>query len=356
MVHSAIQSNVARVAGLILDDIRRRGLSSGDRYLTAHEAGEFFGVSAPLASRTMRRLASKNILVRKAGSGTFIGPGIEADQPEQLRCVHVLASMERLRRGLSVKELTQGLLDAIAGYDLQINVLPLGQPLGHTRQLLGRLSSAGLLSGLVLVSCSREVQELVCELHIPAVVFGGVFPSTESLGSVDADWRSVGRMMAEHALDRGRRRIAFITGDYWLPGDNQLLDGLNEAIAAQGLPHGTLVLRSLPTAESLAEEEIRRVLAEGQSRPTAVICRSYFGPTVYRVIASLSLRVPEDVVLISDGQGTDQTAKLNWPSICPELNYQAQAAVVGRMLREVIDGRTPDPLHVQIPPVLCEQE
>ncbi len=355
-MESGVQSNVERVAGLMVADIRRRGLSAGDRYLTAQEAGTFFAVSPQLASRAMRRLASRDILLRKAGSGTFVGSGAKVAPAEQLRCIHILASTERLRRGLPAGDLTQGLLDTMAGYDVQVNLLSQGQPVGHTRHLLTRLSSAGLVSGLVLVGCSREVQELVCELGIPAVVFGGVFPSTQALASVDADWRSVGRMLAGYVLDRGRRRIVFVTGDTWLPGDNQLLDGLSETLAERDVAHGALILRSLPTEDPLAGEEIRAVLAESDSRPTAVICRYYFGPTACRVIESLGLRVGHDVVLITDGQGIDQAAGRPWPSICAKLDYRAQAALVGRMLGQIVDGRPPQPRHVMIQPVACEPD
>ena len=121
------------------------------------------------------------------------------------------------------------------------------------------------MSGLVLLGCPREIQEAVAEQQAPAVVFGSVFATARSLSSADADPLESGRLMARCVVGRGHARIALLTRDVWLPGDNLLLDGINEALAKARLEEGALVIRSLPVDADLAATEVRDLL--GQKRP-----------------------------------------------------------------------------------------
>ena len=342
-----VDSSVARIGRLIVTDIERRGLGPGQRYLTAQEAGREFGVSPALASRAMRRLAERDFLVRKAGAGTFVGPKVVPGPETLVQCVEVLVPPARLQQDLPVRQLTEGLIRAMAGYDVLLNVLSHHSSTARTRELLERLSSTGVVGGLVLVGCPREIQELVCEMAIPAVVFGGVFPSTRSLPSVDADWHAVGRETALALLEGGHRRMGLVMNDQWLAGDNDFFDGVSAALAEAGLSYGALVMRSLPMDEQLVSGEVRRLL-EGPDRPTALICRHYFCRIVLEAARSLSLNVPEDLMLISDAQGPGLSQGLSWPIVCPELAFDAQAEMAGRMLRELIEGRRPEPEHVAI--------
>ena len=349
-----IASNVSRVGGLIERDIRRKGLSVGQQYLTAQEAASAFGVSAPLAGRAMKALADRDVLVRRPGAGTFVGPQANPAPQLRLRCVHVVISPPRLRTSLEVGQLTEGLMSALPGYNVQINVLPDEGALAHLRQMLQKASEIGWLSGLVLVGCGREIQELILEMKVPAVVFGGVFATTRRLPSADLDQHASGRLMATLAVDRGHRRIGLVMRDMWLPGDNQLLDGINEVLAEAGLNHGALIVRSLPVDREQAAAELRELLGR-PNRPTALICRGrFFGEAAQAAAKAMGLRVGEDLTLVSDAESLQSAADLPWPKVCPELDYKAQAAIVGQLLREYIEGHPEVPQHKVIPVRLAE--
>ena len=349
-----IASNVSRVGGLIERDIRHKGLAVGQPYLTAQEAASAFGVSAPLAGRAMRALADRDVLVRRPGAGTFVGPLANAAPQLRLRCVHVVISPARLRSSLEVGQLTEGLMSALPGYNVQINVLPDDGALAHLRQMVEKASEIGWLSGLVLVGCGREIQELVLELQVPAVVFGGVFATTRRLPSADVDQHASGRLMATLAMERGHCRMGLVMRDRWLPGDNQLLDGINEVLAEAGLNHGSMIVRSLPVDRELAVAELRELLG-GANRPTVLICRGrFFGEAAHSAAQAMGLRVGEDLMLVSDAESIRSAADLPWPKVCPELDYKAQAAIVGQLLREYIEGHPDRPQHKVIPVRLAE--
>lgn len=344
----------ARVARLMEQDIHRRGLSSGEPYLTAAEAGRVFGVHPRMASRAMKRLAERRLLLRKQGVGTFVGPAFDASAPLRLRVAHVLVSSERYHADLPVGDLTAGLLEELAGYDMQLNILPPTEAVSHVRRLIDKASSEGWMSGLVLLGCSRDIQELAVEKHAPAVVFGGVFATTRSLSSVDVDQRETGRLMARYVVERGHRRIGLVTHDTWLPGDNELLDGVNEVLHEAGLNQGSLVVRSLPVDAAVAVPEVRHLLSEPEP-PRALICRGrFFGRIAQQAARSLGPELAEGFTLIADAVPVGPPDDVAWPHVSCKYDFRAQAGVVGRLLRQRIEDESAAPQQRVLPVRLIE--
>jgi LacI family transcriptional regulator len=329
------------------EDMRRRGLRAGDVYLTAREAARVFGVHPRMASRAMRRLAERQVLVRKQGVGTFIGPALDAGEALALRVIHVLISPDRYHAALPVGELTAGLLDSLQGHDLQLNILPGVNAAAHVRRLVKKAANEGWLTGLVLLGCSREVQEATLESAAPAVVFGGVFATTQRLPSVDMDQREAGRLMARYVVQRGHRRAAFLTRDTWLPGDNQLLDGVNDVLSDAGLNQGALVMRSLPVDADAVTVEVEHLLAE-HNPPTALICRGrFFGRAAFHAAHKRPHRNGLDV--IGDTEPTGPQDEVPWAHVNCEMDYREQAAEVGRALRDRLEADAPEPSHTVLP-------
>jgi len=346
---SVLNSNVARVGQLILDDIRRRGLAGGAPYMTAEAAGREFGFSPQLVGRAMRMLAERAVLVRRPGVGTFVGPAAETDVGTRQKCVHALISDDLLQADFSVGEVAEGLMASLPGYSVQVNALPSHSPAATMRKLVEEGSSVGWMGGLVLVGCPREVQELAVSLDVPAAVFGGVYATARSLPSVDADLHQTGRLMAQHMIDGGHRRIALLTRDTWLPGDHQALEGINEVLAQAGLSQGALQLRSLPADTQVLAAEIHHLL-ESPQRPTGLICRSrFFGDAARRAIEAAGLQIGEDLALISDARNIRTNRPADWPEILPTASFQDHAESVGKLLRERIDDPRCAAKHEVIP-------
>ncbi len=346
---SPLNSNVARVGQLILDDIQRRGLAAGSPYMTADAAGREFGFSPQLVGRAMRVLAERGVLIRRAGVGTFVGPSAETDVDVRQKCIHALISGDLLQADFSAGEVAEGLMASLPGYSVQVNALPSHSPAATMRKLVQEGSSVGWMGGLVLVGCPREVQELAVSLDVPAAVFGGVYATARSLPSVDADLHQTGRLMAEHMVDAGHERIALLMRDTWLPGDHQALEGINEVLAAAGLSQGALQLRALPADTQVLAAEIRHLL-ESPQRPTGLICRSrFFGDAARRAAEQAGLRIGEDLALISDARNIRTNRPADWPEVLPTASFQDHAQRVGTLLAERIDDPRCAAKHEVIP-------
>ena len=94
---------------LMYADIRRRGLTAGDQYLTAKVAGDEFGTSRATADRAMQVLVRHGVLERRRGQGTFLTDAL-APSEATMPVVIVLAPEFRGRLSSPQRTSLPGLL------------------------------------------------------------------------------------------------------------------------------------------------------------------------------------------------------------------------------------------------------
>ncbi len=99
-----------------------------------------------------------------------------------------------------------------------------------------RFLRGGLVDGVVLVSthASDPLLAAVVELGLPAVRCG--FPASSLLPTVSAADRDGGRVMTQHLVSRGRRRIGLITGPDHAPGSVERREGWIDALGPDASP------------------------------------------------------------------------------------------------------------------------
>ena len=345
------RSKVHRLASLIEQDLLQRSLDVGDRYLTATEAGNDFGVDQFTATRAMSLLAKRGVLIRKRGVGTFVGRvEAEASMPA-LRTVHIFQETGKRStvRSFLIGQIIQGLHHVMPGFQVQSNVLPRNNTVETARHIIQQHTADGSMAGMVLLSCPREVQELVLDIRLPAVSFGSIYPTTSSIPSVDQDQFEVGRLQAQYLLDRGHRRIMLLMYEMWRPGDNRLAEGVNRAMADAGLGIGSLITRSISEDDALISKEIHRLL-DINNRPTGLICRnSHFAETAVNAVRSRSLSVPEDLDITYHYNGKSAPEILSLPRVCPQISCNEQVKLVAQTLDELINGNYIENRHINIP-------
>jgi LacI family transcriptional regulator len=271
-----------------------------------------------------------------------------------LRNVHVFVSPHRTRFGFPYAELIEGIQESTGCPNMCFNLLPPTEQVGYVRALIERDRADGTPSGCILVGCLREIQETVLASGVPAVVFGGLYPSTSRLPSLGSDQFKVGYLLAEYLLKRGRLRLALITRETWLASDNLHHDGICRAIHEAEADCWGITIRSVPTtAIDLVSTTIAGLL-EQEDRPTGLICRGpMFAAAALRVAAEVGLRVPEDLDIIFDHWGRQSHVDL--PYVCPVLAYDAMARMVGKMLTELTAGEQSEQEHVTIGVQLVEK-
>ncbi|MBN2290806.1 MAG: substrate-binding domain-containing protein [Pirellulales bacterium] len=349
-------TRIEKLAETLRKDIHSRSLCEGDHYLTAAEASRMLGVSRVMANRAMNVLAGQRLLTRHRRRGTFIGPAFQpSTSPPRLRVVHVIKGLLKDERQWTyvVGDCLHGLHTVLPGYQVQSNVIPQHNPAEMLRQIFKQHSSKGSLAGIILLSCPREVQEIAQELvreqRIPAVSFGSLYPNITNIPSVDQNQFEMGRLEAKYLIDRGHHRIALLMRDHWLPGDNLLASGVNQALADANLSYGVLSTHSTPEVPKIIKAELAHILSL-DDRPTGLICRSpMFAETAVEVARSRSMRVPEDLDIITDCNEKYFPATSGLPRVRPIHSSSKTLTMVAEILERIISGKKIENNHTILP-------
>ena len=347
---NAPTATVPHLAAWMEDDIRRRGLSCGDRYFTAEEAGQRLGVSTMTAHRAMKVLADRGLLNRRRRKGTFIGRAFSQREAVPLKCIHVLVprDYQRVERALG-EGFWAGLHSELPGISIQYDFVPDHEPMAFLRQVVEQATQGDSLEGLILALSTREMRQYVNELDLPIVVNGSVEPDLGNVSWVDRDQRQVGQILADYLLKRGHRRFALLMRNHWALGEDLMLEGVANSLAAAGLGLGALTIRSFPADEAMVSHSVGQLLS-GLEGPTGFICRSEFlANSAARAVESMGFRVPQDVQVTLCDYFKPWPTRLRFPYAAPTLDARAVGAVAGRMLLQLAEGKPPDPHHVVVP-------
>ncbi len=137
------------------------------------------------------------------------------------------------------------------------------------------------------------------DLGIPSVL---VDATSRSLPAVSVNHVSGGRQAIAHLIERGHRRILFLSADQRLQQTRHRLRGAIEAVAAAGLdPSDVLHVASLDALDANGgEQAMAAALRSGNgAAPTAVFCiNDLVALGVLRALRDAGLSVPDDMAIV----------------------------------------------------------
>lgn len=345
-------SPIKVLSARILSDIRGKGLTVGDRYLTADEVCREFGVGKTAATKSMRHLADQEILVSRQRSGTFIGPGIAIQKSSKIRAVCVLLPAgDPSAVHWAYQPFIAGIRRAMPEVTVQFAYIPENDAVEYVRELIDASRAAGQFAGVVSVSSPSEVYRYLAQTGAPAVVSGSLYSTDLPLASIDSDNFECGRLLTEYLINRGHKKLAALMTGGGRPGDNIFMDGIVAAISTAGDPQCKLTLRMVHNEiESL--RELAKELLKGQDRPTAVITRgTYQAEAITSVAKGLGLSVPDDLQIGFDHQGESDPCidTAVYPHVEPKLTFVEIAELMGKTIKEMNDGGPQRPQRILIP-------
>ncbi len=154
--------------------------------------------------------------------------------------------------------------------------------------------------GLLVTPMSNTTERLAefTAFGIPSVLIDATSPT---LPAVSVDHVSGGRQAIAHLLDKGHRRILFLTADRRMQQARHRLRGAAEAVTAAGLePDEVLQVSSLPVLNATEGESAMLAALDGAGpAPTAVFCiNDLVALGVLRALRSRGLSVPRDVAIV----------------------------------------------------------
>ena len=305
------------------------------------------GVSRATAQRALKLLADDEKLLRRRNLGTFVGPALGDTPSTLMQSVYLLGKEDAGTSWFArSSEMIHGIREGAGVTNISFGFVPEREPLQYLRHLIDTSTACNAFSGIIVISCDREVYQMLGESDIPTVVFGTLYQETPYLASIDVDNHAAGRIAAKHLIEKGHRRISLFSYARGLPGDHEFLDGVCETLAEAGLPANSLVTRLVPQGEE-TRTALKDVLrASDIPRGSIVRTRSLMG-MLLEAASELNIRLEENF----DFVGQDTQGRWPFPGcfVRADLSMQEIATRIGRMLKTLIENKNAPREHALVP-------
>lgn len=178
------------------------------------------------------------------------------------------------------------------------------------------------------------------ERKVPFVVHGRL-PEVENYAYYDIDNFEVGRLLTQHLIDHGHRRIAFLNGIADRTYVEARRQGYLAALEGEGITYDPSIYVNLEKSEANGLVSSISLFSSNKNRPTAIVCgNTAVAKGVYNGLEALGLRVPGDVSVAAHD---DLLPGLEANTFVPYLtSTQAPLsnswAPMAKLLCEAIDG------------------
>jgi DNA-binding LacI/PurR family transcriptional regulator len=294
------QSISAQVAQALRTEIENQAWDQalpGERSLA-----ERFQVSRKTIRKALAELRADGVLMTQRNRGTRIQKSRGPRRAETHRVALLLPQPlegSRPYTALWVNRL-MGLLQE-AGYPLQIfhGAKYFGR---NATRSLQRLTADHAARCWIVGGSNRPLQEWFAASGVPTIIAGSTHPGI-ALPSVDIDHRALCRHTASLLLRHGHRRLALFLEHGGHAGDAESEQGFREGVAAANDAPEPLVCSPERAASSIIRET-KRLLARKEPPTGWLVSNSYAYLTVLSYLASVGLRVPRDISVISRDEET----------------------------------------------------
>ncbi len=206
--------------------------------------------------------------------------------------------------------------------------------------------------GIVVVTQDKALRELVADLEkrMP-VVHIDKFPVDPTEYVVCSDHYSAGYMAARHFVDRGKRKPAFLGGNY--PAFAERLRGFKKALAEAGLPVDEQ-RTSLFGPESNHVSVVTRIVRAGADSIYAPGSSFESLECLHILSYVMGLKVPQEISLIG-GENERVSALMNPPLTTIEEPLREMAEQAVDMLDRLTMGRAVTERNLMLPVRLIDR-
>ncbi|MEA3326352.1 MAG: LacI family DNA-binding transcriptional regulator [Chloroflexota bacterium] len=239
------------------------------------------------------------------------------------------------------------------GYDILVSTHPISEEEMHSYQ--NKVQSYRV-DGFILVRTRRDDSRIkyLCSINFPFVAFGRTEGSCP-FPFVDVDNRYAMKMIADHLVQLGHRKIAFIGAPDYLMFAHERLEGLKQALKEHDLdlPNTMVKVGDLTQISGLKQTEI---LLDYPDPPTAIVtCNDLMALGVIITAQKRGLRIGEDLAVV--GYDDIPQAENNLPSLTTihQPIYKI-GSIVCDMLVRILKGDVIEDQKIIIKPTLIIRE
>ncbi len=241
--------------------------------------------------------------------------------------------------------LIQGVSAACNAHDHSV-MLWIAEP-EYERRTMRQILHNGLIDGVIIAShlLNDPVLEALKTSRMPFVMIGRS-PKKDQLNYIDVDNRGSARLIVEHLLQQGYRRIGTITGPKNMIAGMDRLQGYLAALRANGIDPDPNLVAQGDFSQASGQTGMQRLIP---FKPDAVFVASdSMAVGALRALRNANLRVPQDMALA----GFDDVpfaAHMDPPLTTIRQPIHRAGAVAAETLIDLISNPDSHPRRVILP-------
>jgi DNA-binding LacI/PurR family transcriptional regulator len=227
---------------------------------------------------------------------------------------------------------------------------------GQERRRLSQYLRAHRVDGVLLVSIHKDdpLPDLLEQIGMPAVL-GGRRCELESMSYVDSDNAGGARAAVADLLERGRRRVATITGPLDMYVARCRLDGYRRAIEDSAAPGDPALVAEADFTEEGGGAAMRALLERCPEIDAVFAASDVMAAGALAVLREAGRRVPQDVALV--GFEDSAIARHTDPPLTSvRQSTEEMGRTMARVLLEEIATRSATRRHVVLETELVRRE
>lgn len=249
----------------------------------------------------------------------------------------------------------RGLLDVVSAAGYQVLIGNTDADPASERALVDQMVTRRV-DAIAFAGYYRKVSEVeaAVSVGIPVVLLGG--DPAPGVDVVSADDLLSGEVAATYLIDRGYRRIGFLTGASGEGPPADRVNGYRRALAKARIRFSKQLIVRDEFSRAGGERGMQKLLAL-PNPPTAVLCTNdVVAIGALDAVRNRGLRVPSDVAVMGFDD-IEAAALITPPLTTVSATPRDQGQAVGRLLLDRLDGTAPhSPQRVLFEPSVVARE
>ena len=272
---------------IIKQQIAEGILKEGDSLPSERELCKIYNISHITVRQALVELTKEGFLFRVPGRGTFV-KGKEEQKETQLHPIAlVIPESENGFSSPFVFELIKGVKSVITKHNYSLLVYTEGE----SEYLID--SSAGRIKGVILTDPRVRDTRIVMlkKKGIVQVIIGR--SDEENVCSVDSDNFEVGYKLTEHLIERGCKKIGFISGPFYFTVSHDRLEGYKESLQRNNVSFDETIVKYGDFSEKDGYENGIKLLEKGADG--ILCCDDFIALGVLKAAKEKKIKIPQEI-------------------------------------------------------------
>jgi DNA-binding LacI/PurR family transcriptional regulator len=305
----------------VIDEIKTMKYHPGQKFYSISELSAHYGISDITSRRVLQELSQRGILKKIQGQGSFIRKKVRNFEILVV-CMNNSASILETNQQIIMHRLFQGVNKCAVNAGIEIKIVsPLYLKYIKQPKYILVMYAPEILDDSFLEEIDKRKHICVC-CHAPQALSG--------LSTVRPDLKAGIKLSTGYLLEKGHRRIAFLTG----PIENKWFTPRFEAYYAQLKQYGInpdlkLVKETKSNDPEDDNSKIMEELLELPSPPTAIVAANDMRALqVLNYCSQNKIKIPEELAVVGyDNIDEGEIASPLLTSVKAHLSKQGEEAV-----------------------------